>query len=309
MEHYLFVEKYRPKTVEDTILPERIKSGFREFVSKKNIPNLILSGGPGVGKTTIARAMLEELGCDYMIINGSLDGNIDTLRTQIKDFASSMSIVGGRKYVILDEADYLTSATQPALRNFMEEFSANCGFILTCNFKHKIIEPLHSRCSTVEFVFTKQERLDLAAQYYKRIRAILETEKIVFDKAAVAEVVKKYFPDFRKTLNELQKYSVSGKIDSGILTDFETVQLKQLVSMMKEKNFTGIRKWSVEAEYDDTTLYRKLYDASANYFTANSIPTLVLILSKYMYQSAFAADKEINTMACLAEIMIECEMK
>jgi DNA polymerase III delta prime subunit len=244
-----------------------------------------------------------------MIINGSLNGNIDTLRTEIKDFASSISLNGGRKYVILDEADYLTTATQPALRNFMEEFAANCGFILTCNFKHKIIEPLHSRCSIIEFIFTKPERLELASQFYKRIRDILTKEGIEFDKNAVAEVVKKYFPDFRKTLNELQKYAVSGKIDSGILTDFETVQLKQLVGMMKEKNFTGIRKWSVEAEYDDITLYRKLYDASANYFTSQSIPTLVLILSKYMYQSAFAADKEINTMACLAEIMIECEMK
>jgi DNA polymerase III delta prime subunit len=309
MEQFLFVEKYRPKTVEETILPERLKTSFRDFVKNHNIPNLILSGGPGVGKTTIARAMLEELDCDYMIINGSLNGNIDTLRNEIKDFASTMSLNGGRKYVILDEADYLTTATQPALRNFMEEFSANCGFILTCNFKHKIIEPLHSRCSTIEFVFTKQERLELAAQFYKRIRDILTKENIEFDKNAVAEVVKKYFPDFRKTLNELQKYSVGGKIDSGILTDFETVQLKQLIGMMKEKNFTGIRKWSVEAEYDDTTLYRKLYDASANYFTSQSIPTLVLILSKYMYQSAFATDKEINTMACLAEIMIECEMK
>lgn len=309
MEQFLFVEKYRPKTVEETILPERLKASFRDFVKNRNIPNLILSGGPGVGKTTIARAMLEELDCDHMIINGSLNGNIDTLRNEIKDFASTMSLNGGRKYVILDEADYLTTATQPALRNFMEEFAANCGFILTCNFKHKIIEPLHSRCSTIEFVFTKPERLELASQFYKRIRDILTKEGIEFDKNAVAEVVKKYFPDFRKTLNELQKYSVGGKIDSGILTDFETIQLKQLVGMMKEKNFTGIRKWSVEAEYDDTTLYRKLYDASANYFTSQSIPTLVLILSKYMYQSAFATDKEINTMACLAEIMIECEMK
>jgi replication factor C small subunit len=309
MEHYLFVEKYRPKTVAETILPERLKQTFLDFVSQKSIPNLILSGAPGVGKTTIARAMLEELNCDYMIINGSLDGNIDTLRTQIKDFASSMSISGGRKYVILDEADYLTTATQPALRNFMEEFSANCGFILTCNFKHKIIEPLHSRCSTVEFIYSKQERLEIAAQFYKRIRDILTKENIEFDKNAVAEVIRKFFPDFRKILNELQKYSVSGKIDSGILTDFETVQLKQLVGMIKEKNFTGIRKWSVEAEYDDTTLYRKLYDTASTYFTPQSIPTLVLILSKYMYQAAFAADKEINTMACLVEIMLECEMK
>lgn len=308
MEHFLFVEKYRPNTLEDVILPERIKATFREFIEKKNLPNLILSGGPGCGKTTVAKAVLQDIGCQYLVINASLEGNIDTLRTTIKEFASSMSI-SGRKFVILDEADYLTPAVQPALRNFMEEFSSNCGFILTCNFKHKIIEPLHSRCSLVEFTFSKQEKSELATQLFKRIKSILETESIEYDKKVIIELIKRHFPDFRKIINEIQKCSVSGKIDSSVLTDFDSIQIQQLIGYLKEKNFTALRTWSAEAEYDDATLYRKLYDTSSSYFVSQSIPALILILSKYMYQSSFVVDKEINTMACLTEIMIECEMK
>ncbi len=309
MEHFLWTEKYRPRTVRETILPERLKVLFNNFVMQKNLPNLILAGGPGCGKTTIARAVLDELGCQYMIINGSLEGNIDTLRTQIKDFASSMSMRGGRKYVILDEADYLTAATQPALRNFMEEFASNCGFILTCNYKHKIIEPLHSRCSLVEFVFTKEEKVDLAKQLFHSVKQILSVELVEYDPKVIAELIKRHFPDFRKVINELQKYSSNGKIDVGILSDFDTVQLKQLISLMKDKNFTGIRKWVVDADYDDTVIFRKLYDHAHEHITSASVPQLVLIISKYMHQSAFVSDKEINMIACLVELMLEVEFK
>lgn len=309
MEHFLWTEKYRPQTVRETILPERLKVLFNNFVIQKNLPNLILAGGPGCGKTTIARAVLDELNCQYMIINGSLDGNIDTLRTQIKEFASSMSIHGGRKFVILDEADYLTAATQPALRNFMEEFASNCGFILTCNYKHKIIEPLHSRCSLVEFVFTKEEKVDMAKQLFHAVKQILAVELIDYDSKVIAELIKRHFPDFRKVINELQKYSTNGKIDVGILSDFDSTQLKHLISLLKEKNFTGIRKWVIDADYDDTVIFRKLYDSASDYVTAASVPQLVLIISKYMYQSAFVSDKEINMIACLIELMLEVEFK
>jgi len=308
MENYLWVEKYRPKTLEDVILPDKIKASFREFIGKKNLPNLILSGGPGCGKTTIAKAVLEDIGCQYLVINASLEGNIDTLRTTIKDFASSMSI-SGRKFVILDEADYLTPAVQPALRNFMEEFSSNCGFILTCNFKHKIIEPLHSRCSLIEFSFSKQEKAELATHMFKRIKHILDSEHIEYDKKVIIELIKRHFPDFRKIINEIQRCSISGKIDSAVLTDFDSIQIRELVGYLKEKDFTSLRKWSVEAEYDDIKLYRKLYDTASEYVELSSVPQMILILSKYMYQSAFVVDKEINTMACLVEIMIECSFK
>lgn len=308
MENYLWVEKYRPKTLDDVILPDKIKASFREFIEKKNLPNLILSGGPGCGKTTIAKAVLEDIGCQYLVINASLEGNIDTLRTTIKDFASSMSI-SGRKFVILDEADYLTPAVQPALRNFMEEFSSNCGFILTCNFKHKIIEPLHSRCSLIEFSFSKQEKTDLATQLFKRIKHILDLEQIEYDKKVIIELIKRHFPDFRKIINEIQRCSISGKIDAAVLTDFDSIQLRELIGYLKEKDFTSLRKWSVEAEYDDVKLYRKLYDTASEYVEPSSVPQMILILSKYMYQSAFVVDKEINTMACLVEIMIECSFK
>tara|TARA_R110000822_G_scaffold5031_8_gene21830 strand:+ start:3491 stop:4426 length:936 start_codon:yes stop_codon:yes gene_type:complete len=309
MEEFLWVEKFRPKTVSDTILPAELKATFQQFVDQKNIPNLILAGSAGVGKTTIARAMLEELGCDYLVINGSMNGNIDTLRNEILEFASAMSLSGGRKYVILDEADYLNaSSTQPALRNFMEEFSKNCGFILTCNFVNRIIEPLHSRCSIVDFKIPKKELPKLAQQMMDRACMILDKESVKYDKAAVAELLKKHLPDWRRTINELQRYSATGSIDSGILINTVQDSIKTLLEAMKGKNFSQVRKWVGEhSDTDSNTLYRVFYDNAVQYFAQQSVPQLILILSKYQYQSAFVADHEINNTACLLEIMIDCE--
>lgn len=306
---FLWVEKYRPRTVADTILPKNLKKTFQQFVDQKNVPNLILSGSAGVGKTTIARAMLEELDCDYIVINGSMNGNIDTLRNDIQSFASSVSLRGGRKYVILDEADYLNpNSTQPALRNFMEEYSKNCGFILTCNFVNRIIDPLHSRCSVVEFKLTKDDKMECAAQMFKRTCGILQTENVPFDKAVVAEVVKKHFPDNRRILNELQRYSATGAIDTGILTNIQEVTLTQLMKSLKEKNFTNVRKWVAQnLDSDTTTLFRSIYDKSTEFVAPSSVPQLVLILADYQYKDAFVADHEINITACLTEIMANCE--
>jgi len=310
MQEFLWVEKYRPKTIEDTLLPADLKTTFQQFVDQQNIPNLILSGTAGVGKTTVARAMLEQLGCDYIVINGSMNGNIDTLRNEILNFASTISFSGGRKYVILDEADYLNAnSTQPALRNFMEEFSANCGFILTCNFKNRIIEPLHSRCSVVDFKISKKDMSKLAAEFFKRVQTILSTENVEYDKAVVAEVIKKHFPDWRRVLNELQRYAATGKIDSGILSNIQETSLKELIVLIKDKNFTAVRKWVAETSENTDDVFRKLYDICAEYFTSAYIPALVLTIAKYQYQAAFAADHEVNLAACLAEIMIECEFK
>lgn len=309
LKEFLWTEVYRPKTIQDTILPDSLKQTFQEFVNQGNIPNLLLSGTAGCGKTTVARAMLEELGCDYMIINGSMNGNIDTLRNEIRSFASGVSLTGGRKYVILDEADYLNAnSTQPALRNFMEEFSKNCGFILTCNFKNRIIEPLHSRCSVVDFKIKKTDLPSLAAQMMKRLVSILQAENVEFDKAVVAELIKKHYPDWRRIINELQRYSATGRIDSGLLANIQETTFKSLIGFMKSKEFTNIRKWAAEnIDSDTTAIFRQLYDTSSEYITKNSIPQLVLILAKYQYQAAFVADHEVNLMACLTEIMIECE--
>jgi DNA polymerase III delta prime subunit len=306
---FLWVEKYRPKTIEETILPAELKATFQQFVDQKNIPNLILSGTAGVGKTTVARAMLEELECDYIVINGSMNGNIDTLRNEILNFASAVSLQGGRKYVILDEADYLNAnSTQPALRNFMEEFSRNCGFILTCNFKNRIIEPLHSRCSVIDFKIGKKDMAKLAVQFLKRVTSILTTENVTNDKAVVAEVINKHFPDWRRVLNELQRYSATGAIDSGILANIQEISLNELVTLLKEKNFTGIRKWVGEnLDSDQNTIFRKLYDHCADFLVKSSVPALVLLLGRYQYQAAFSADAEINVMACLTEMMMELE--
>jgi len=306
---FLWVEKYRPHAIADTILPAELKATFQQFVDQRNIPNLILSGSAGVGKTTVARAMLEELECDYIVINGSMNGNIDTLRNEILNFASSVSLSGGRKYVILDEADYLNAnSTQPALRNFMEEFSRNCGFILTCNFRNRIIEPLHSRCSVIDFKIVKADIPKLAGQFFKRVTGILEKEGIEFDQAVVAEVIKKHFPDWRRVLNELQRYSATGRIDSGILNNMIEVSIKDLVLMMKNKEFSNIRKWVGEnSDVDLITVFRGLYDASSTILKAQSVPELILILAKYQYQAAFAADHEINLMACLTELMMELQ--
>lgn len=311
-DEFLWVEKYRPKKVADTILPADLKQTFQQFVDNKNVPNLLLTGTAGVGKTTIAKAMLEELGADYIVINGSDEGRlIDTLRTKIKNFASSMSLAGGRKYVILDEADYLNAETvQPALRNFMEEYSANCGFILTCNFVNKIIAPLHSRCSVVEFKMPNKIKPKLAGEFFKRVQGILKHENVEYEDKVVAEVVMKHFPDNRRVLNELQRYSATGKIDSGILANSSDANFKTLMDALKNKEFTAVRKW-VGQNIDGETapFFRKLYESLHELVTPSSVPQIVVTLADYQYKSAFAADQEINTMACLTEIMVDAEFK
>ena len=310
-DEFLFVEKYRPRKIDDTILPYELKTVFKEFIANNNIPNLILSGGPGVGKTTVARAMLEEIHADYIIINGSLSGNIDTLRNEIMQFASSVSFQGGRKYVILDEADYLNAnSTQPALRNFMEEYSKNCGFILTCNFKNRIISPLHSRCSVIDFDIKNAEKPKLASEFFERLKKILEMEGIEYEDKVVAAFIQKHFPDWRRILNEIQRYSAVGKIDAGILSNLQEVSIKELMKNMKAKNYTNVRKWVAENINNDTnTIFRKLYDKSNDLFKTQSIPQLCLILADYQYKAAFVADHEVNLAACLAEIMVNCEFK
>jgi len=310
-EEFLFVEKYRPRKIDDTILPYELKTIFKEFIANNNIPNLILSGGPGVGKTTVARAMLEEINADYIIINGSMHGNIDTLRNEIMQFASSVSFQGGRKYVILDEAHYLNAnSTQPALRNFMEEYSKNCGFILTCNYKNRIISPLHSRCSVIDFEIKKAEMPKLAAEFFERLKSILDMESIEYEDKVVAAFIQKHFPDWRRILNEIQRYGATGKIDNGILANLQEVSVKELLNAMKAKNYTNVRKWVAEnINNDSTTIFRKLYDKSADLFKAQSIPQLCLILADYQYKAAFVADQEVNMAACLAEIMVNCEFK
>lgn len=310
-DEFLWVEKYRPTTIADTILPESLKTTFQQFVDQKNVPNLILSGPAGMGKTTVAKAMLEQLGCNYIIVNGSLDRNIDTLRNNIQQFASSMSFTGGRKYVILDEADYLNpNSTQPALRNFMEEYSKNCGFILTCNYKNKIISPIHSRCSVIDFKISKKEISDIAAQFFKRVVTILKEEGVKFDKLVIAEVIKKHYPDWRRILNELQRYSATGAIDSGILTTLQEVSIKQLISDMKEKNLTNVRKWAAEnVNNEQTVIFRRFYDSANEYFTPDGVANLIMILGTAQYQAAFVADPEINIAQCLVHIMTQCEFK
>jgi DNA polymerase III delta prime subunit len=308
---FLWVEKYRPRRIEDTILPEDLKFTFQEFINNGNIPNLLLCGGAGVGKTTVARAMLEEINADYIIINGSMNGNIDTLRNDIRNFAATVSFTGGRKYVILDEADYLNAnSTQPALRNFMEEYSSNCGFILTCNFVNRIIDPLHSRCSVVEFKIGAKEKAELAKQFMQRVCGILDQEKVGYEKKVLAEIITKHFPDWRRILNELQRYSVRGTIDSGILASVDNVEIKELVKHLKGREFEAMRKWvATNASMDINTLFRKLYDAAGDIMKPESIPPLVLTLADYQYKAAFVVDQEINLAACMTQIMMDCEFK
>lgn len=308
-EQLLWTEKYRPKTIEECILPERLKKPFQEYVTSGEIPNLLLSGGAGVGKTTVAKAMCEEVGCDYMIINGSDETGVDNVRYKIKNYASSMSLAGGRKVIIVDEADYLSPNAQAAFRNVIEEFAGNCSFIFTCNFKNKIIEPLHSRCANVEFTLKNPEKASMAGQFFKRIQSVLTSEGIKFDDKVIAELVKKHFPDFRRVINELQRYSKFGEIDTGVLSQIVEVGLNDVIKFLKEKDFGNIRKWVAANDIDSAALYRKLYDALYDVLAPQSIPQAVIILADYQYKHAFVADAEINTVACLTELMVECEFK
>ena len=307
-EDFLWVEKYRPHKIEDCVLPANLKDTFQKFVDDKNIPNLLLSGGAGVGKTTVARAMLDELKADSIIINGSMNGNIDTLRHDIRNFAGTVSFMEGRKYVILDEADYLNAnSTQPALRNFMEEFSNNCGFILTCNFKNRVIPPLHSRCAVIEFKITGKDKQTLAGQFLERACGILELEQVQFDKKVVAEVLMKYFPDWRRVLNELQRYSAIGAIDTGILSHVADVDTKELLGYLRDKDFKSMRSWvALNSDIDSSVLYRKLYDSMNEFLDKNYFPQFILTLGDYQYKSAFVVDQEINTVAFLTQVMADC---
>ena len=309
-EDFLWVEKYRPKTIKDTILSPELKTLFQTFVDNKNVPNLLLTGSQGIGKTTVAKAMLEELGADYIVINGSDEGRlIDTLRTKIKNFASSVSLAGGRKYVILDEADYCNAETvQPALRNFMEEFSKNCGFIMTCNFVNKIIQPLHSRCSVVEFKIANKDKPTMAKELYARILNILKQENISFEEKVIQEVLAKHFPDNRRILNELQRYSATGHIDSGILANLSETSIKELMQLLKDKEFTTIRRWvGRNIDGDVAPMFRKIYDTINQYAKPSSLPQIVVTLADYQYKSAFVADQEVNFMAFLTELMVDTE--
>ena len=309
-EQFLWVEKYRPHRIDDCILPDDMKKTFKEFVAQGQIPNMLLCGGAGMGKTTVARALCEELGCDYTIINGSLDRNIDILRNEIRSFASTVSFAGKTKIVILDEADYLNpQSTQPALRGFIEEFSKNCRFIFTCNYKNKIIPALHSRTTVVEFKLAKSDRPRLAAAFFNRVTEILETEKINCPNPKVqAKLIEKHFPDYRRILNELQRYSSSGVIDEGILVNLADVNTKELVDALKEKDFKKMRQWVVNnLDNDPGVIFRKLYDSLTE--QVKTVPQLVLLLADYQYKAAFVADAEINLVACLTEIMAAVEFK
>jgi DNA polymerase III delta prime subunit len=311
MSEYLWVEKYRPTTIDECILPDSIKKTFKDMVASGELQNLLLSGGAGCGKTTIAKALCSELDAEYIMINCSEDGNIDTLRTKIRNFASTVSMTGQKKIVILDEFDYSNAqSTQPALRGFIEEFSDNCRFILTCNFKNRIISPLHSRCTMIEFRIPNKEKPKLAMNLLERVGEILNKESIPYEEPVLAELINKHFPDFRRIINELQRYSVAGTIDVGILTELGEIQIKSLVKSMKTKNFKDVRKWVVEnLDNDQTQIFRKLYDALNEHLEPASVPQAILIIAEYQYKAAFVADHEINMTACLAELMIGCEIK
>jgi DNA polymerase III delta prime subunit len=311
MSQYLWVEKYRPQTIDECILPDSMKKTFMEFISSGELPNFLFCGGAGVGKTTVAKALCNEIGAEYLFINGSEESGIDVLRSKIKNFASSVSLTDAKKVVILDEADYLNAnSTQPALRGFIEEFSNNCRFIFTCNFKNRIIEPLHSRCAVIEFKIDNLEKQKIAALFFKRVVNILKQESVKYDGAIVAELITKHFPDYRRILNELQRYSVSGSIDAGILVNLSDDSYVELLKNLKAKNFTEVRKWvGKNTDIESTELFRKLYDKAIDYLELASIPQLVLILADYQYKAAFVADREINTMAALTEIMGQLKFK
>jgi len=310
MEHILWTEKYRPTDIQSCILTDDLKNTFLQIVQTGKVPNLLLVGSPGTGKTTVARAMFDQLQSDYIVINGSLEGNIDTLRTDITNYASTVSFRGGRKYVILDEADYLTHATQPALRNFMEEFSKNCGFVLTANYRNKVIEPLQSRCSLIDFAIPKKDRQNLALQFHNRVLGILKAENVTYTKQAVTDVIIRYFPDWRRCLNELQRFSHMGQITEDVINRVGSISIKDLIAAMKEKNFTNVRKWATEnLNNDQATLYRIFYDQAYEYFNPQYVPELVLALAKYQAQAGFAIDPEINFVAAMTEIMVMANWK
>jgi len=308
-DQFLWVEKYRPRNLEDCILPAEQKAAFQEFIDKGEIQNMLLCGGAGMGKTTVARALCEELETDYLIINGSEESGIDVLRTKIKQFASTVSFTGKTKVIILDEADYLNpNSTQPALRGFIEEFSKNCRFIFTCNYKNRIIPPLHSRCAVIEFKYSKQEKPKIAAKFLKRVQFILQNENITFDEKVIASLVLKYFPDYRRIINELQRYSASGTIDEGILARVGEVNTQELVEALKEKDWKRMRSWVVNnIDNDPHGIFRKMYDDLVERVV--QVPELVLILADYQYKAAFVADQEINLVACLTEIMATVKFK
>ena len=308
----LWVEKYRPHKIEDCILPESIKSTFQEYVNRKEIPNLLLTGSAGVGKTTIAKALCEEVGCDYIVINGSEETGVDNIRVKVKNYASSMSLSGGRKVIIIDEADYLSPNAQAALRGSIEETAVNCSFIFTCNFKNRIMDAIHSRCSVIEFKLQNGQKAKMASQFFKRVEWLLTEEGVTYDKSVVAAVITKHFPDNRRILNELQRYSSNEDktIDKGILAVVSDVNITELVKALKAKDFTTSRKWVTNnLDSDTATILRKIYDNMYEFLKPDSIPPAVLVLSKYQYQAAFVADQEINLVACLTEFMIECEFK
>jgi DNA polymerase III delta prime subunit len=308
---FLWVEEYRPKTIDDCILPQSLKTLFTSFVQKGELSNLLLSGTPGIGKTTVAKALCEQLNCDWIMINGSEEGGIDVLRNKIKNFASTVSLSGGKKVVILDEADYLNpQSTQPALRGFVEEFHKNCRFILTCNFKNRIIEPLHSRFSNIEFKVNPKDKPKLASRLFERAVFILKEQNINYEDKVLVELIKKHFPDFRKLINELQRYSVSGTIDAGILVNVSDENLKTLVSHLKNKEFSDMRKWVVNnLDNDPVKIFRKMYDTLYSNLEPSTIPHAVLIIADYQYKSAFVADQEINLVACLTELMSQVKFK
>ena len=308
---FLWVEEYRPKTIDDCILPQSLKTLFTSFVQKGELSNLLLSGTPGIGKTTVAKALCEQLNCDWIMINGSEEGGIDVLRNKIKNFASTVSLSGGKKVVILDEADYLNpQSTQPALRGFVEEFHKNCRFILTCNFKNRIIEPLHSRFSNIEFKVNPKDKPKLASRLFERAVFILKEQNISYEDKVLVELIKKHFPDFRKLINELQRYSVSGTIDAGILVNVSDENLKTLISHLKNKEFSDMRKWVVNnLDNDPVKIFRKMYDTLYSNLEPSTIPHAVLIIADYQYKSAFVADQEINLVACLTELMSQVKFK
>ena len=309
---FLWVEKYRPKRISDCVLPSDLHEPFSDFIDQVKVPNLIFAGGPGTGKTTAAKALCEETATDYLMVNGSDEGrNIDTVRTTLNQFCSSVSMTGNRKAIIMDEADYMNpDSVQPALRGFIERFGNNVSFLFTCNYPNRIIAPIHSRCAVFDFIIPLNEKPKIAEQYLKLCESILEKEEIEFDRKVLVQLIMKHFPDFRRMLNELQRYASSGKIDVGILTTLEEINVGELVDSLRGKKFSDMRKWAnSNMDSDVVRIYRKLYDSLNNYLKQQSIPQAVLIIADYQYKSAFVADQEINLVACLTEIMVECEFK